>query len=84
MKRLEERLIPRGFDYARVVGLRNEAREKLMRFHPINVGQASRIHGVNPADISILLIHLERATRQGGEVTVSPLSSPSPKVTKTR
>ena len=63
MKRLEERPIPQGFDYARVVGLRNEAREKLMRFRPINVGQASRIHGVNPTDISILLIHLERATR---------------------
>lgn len=64
MKRLEERHIPQGFDYARVVGLRNEAREKLMRFRPINVGQASRIPGVNPTDISILLIHLERATRQ--------------------
>ncbi len=63
MKRLEERRIPQGFDYARVVGLRNEAREKLMRFRPINVGQASRIHGVNPTDISILLIHLERAAR---------------------
>jgi tRNA uridine 5-carboxymethylaminomethyl modification enzyme len=62
MKRLEERRIPQGFDYARVVGLRNEAREKLMRFRPISVGQASRIHGVNPTDISILLIYLERAT----------------------
>ncbi len=63
MKRLEERRIPQGFDYTRMVGLRNEAREKLMRFRPINVGQASRIHGVNPTDISILLIHLERTTR---------------------
>jgi tRNA uridine 5-carboxymethylaminomethyl modification enzyme len=76
MKRLEERRIPQGFDYAKVVGLRNEAREKLMRFRPINVGQASRIHGVNPTDISILLIHLERATRQGGKVKVSPLHPP--------
>jgi tRNA uridine 5-carboxymethylaminomethyl modification enzyme len=75
MKRLEERRIPQGFDYSRVVGLRNEAREKLMRFRPVNVGQASRIHGVNPTDISILLIHLERAARQGGKVEVSPLSS---------
>jgi tRNA uridine 5-carboxymethylaminomethyl modification enzyme len=73
MKRLEERRIPQGFDYSRVIGLRNEAREKLIRFHPINVGQASRIHGVNPTDISILLIYLERAAR-----------SPSLKVTKTR
>jgi tRNA uridine 5-carboxymethylaminomethyl modification enzyme len=75
MKRLEERPIPQGFDYARIVGLRNEAREKLMRFRPINVGQASRIHGVNPTDVSILLIHLERATRQGGQIKVSPVSS---------
>ena len=75
MKRLEERRIPQGFDYSRVVGLRNEAREKLMRFRPVNVGQASRIHGVNPTDISILLIYLERAARQGGKVEVSPLSS---------
>ena len=74
VKRLEERHIPQGFDYSRVVGLSNEAREKLMRFRPINVGQASRIHGVNPTDISILLIHLERATRLGGQVKVSPLS----------
>lgn len=64
MRRLEERRIPPGFDYMGVVGLRNEAREKLMRFCPTNVGQASRIHGVNPADISILLIYLERAARQ--------------------
>jgi len=74
VKRLEERHIPQGFDYSRVVGLSNEAREKLIRFRPINVGQASRIHGVNPTDISILLIHLERATRLGGQVKVSPLS----------
>jgi tRNA uridine 5-carboxymethylaminomethyl modification enzyme len=76
MKRLEERRIPQNFDYARVVGLCNEAREKLMRFSPINVGQASRIHGVNPTDISVLLIHLERATRPGGQVEVLPLSLP--------
>ena len=76
MKRLEERRIPHDFDYARVVGLRNEAREKLMRLRPVNVGQASRIHGVNPTDISILLIHLERATRQGEKVKVPPLPPP--------
>jgi tRNA uridine 5-carboxymethylaminomethyl modification enzyme len=72
MKRLEERRIPQGFDYARVVGLRNEAREKLMRFRPISVGQASRIHGVNPTDISILLIHLERATHRVQSGTNKP------------
>jgi len=78
MKRLEERRIPQGFDYTRVVGLCNEAREKLMRFRPINVGQASRIHGVNPTDISILLIHLERITRPGGQTKVSPFPSLHP------
>ena len=63
MRRLEERRIPADFDYGAVVGLRNEAREQLARFRPATLGQASRLAGVNPTDISILLIHLERATR---------------------
>jgi tRNA uridine 5-carboxymethylaminomethyl modification enzyme len=61
LRRLEERPIPPNFDYTAVIGLRNEAREKLMHFHPATVGQASRLSGVNPPDVSILLIHLERA-----------------------
>jgi tRNA uridine 5-carboxymethylaminomethyl modification enzyme len=61
MQRLEEWRIPAGFDYGQIVGLRNEAREKLTRFRPATVGQAARIHGVNPTDISIVLIHLRRA-----------------------
>jgi tRNA uridine 5-carboxymethylaminomethyl modification enzyme len=60
MRRLETRRIPAAFDYACVVGLRNEARQKLARFRPATLGQAARIQGVNPADISLLLIHLER------------------------
>jgi tRNA uridine 5-carboxymethylaminomethyl modification enzyme len=60
MRRLESRAIPAGFDYAAVVGLRNEARQKLQRFRPATVGQATRIQGVNPADVSLLLIHLDR------------------------
>ncbi len=56
--RLESRKIPRGLPYARIDGLRLEAREKLARIQPENVGQASRISGVNPADISALLIWL--------------------------
>jgi tRNA uridine 5-carboxymethylaminomethyl modification enzyme len=63
MKRLEERPIPPDFDYEVPVGLSNEAREKLERFWPATVGQASRISGVNPTDISILLVYLERAAR---------------------
>jgi tRNA uridine 5-carboxymethylaminomethyl modification enzyme len=62
MRRLEERRIPDSFPYEDIVGIRKEAQEKLKRIRPATVGQASRISGVNPADISILLVHLERAT----------------------
>jgi tRNA uridine 5-carboxymethylaminomethyl modification enzyme len=62
-KRLEERPIPPHFDYDTPIGLSNEAREKLRRLQPATVGQASRISGVNPTDISILLVYLERASR---------------------
>jgi tRNA uridine 5-carboxymethylaminomethyl modification enzyme len=64
MRRLEEWHIPPELDYAEVIGLRNEALEKLGRFRPATVGQAARIQGVNPADISILLIHLRRSVGQ--------------------
>ncbi len=64
MRRLEERSIPPDFDYDSVVGIRSEAREKLKRFRPATLGQASRIQGVNPTDISILLIHLERRQKR--------------------
>ena len=58
--RLEERHIPAGTDYGRLSGLRTEAGQKLARFRPATLGQASRIDGVTPADIAILLIHLQR------------------------
>jgi tRNA uridine 5-carboxymethylaminomethyl modification enzyme len=60
LRRLEEWRIPPQVDYAHMGGLRKEAAEKLARFQPATVGQAARIEGVNPADISILLIHLRR------------------------
>ncbi len=60
MKRLENRRIPHNFDYEPITGLRNEARHKLSHFRPATIGQAGRIAGVNPADISILLVHLEK------------------------
>lgn len=63
MKRLEEHPILYDFDYEAPVGLRNEAREQLKRFRPATVGQASRLSGVNPTDISILLVYLKRATQ---------------------
>ncbi|MFQ6048625.1 MAG: tRNA uridine-5-carboxymethylaminomethyl(34) synthesis enzyme MnmG, partial [Phycisphaerae bacterium] len=57
-KQLESRLIPTGFDYSRVPHLRTEAREKLTAFAPRSLGQASRISGINPADLAVLMIHL--------------------------
>jgi tRNA uridine 5-carboxymethylaminomethyl modification enzyme len=59
--RLEERAIPSRFDYDGVDGFRNEARERLKHFRPATLGQASRISGVNPADVAILMVYLEKA-----------------------
>lgn len=60
MKRLEEKKLPEDMNYQCIKGLRIEARDKLNKVKPINIGQASRISGVNPADISVLLIYLEQ------------------------
>ncbi len=60
MRRLEEVALPEGIDYTAIDGLRLEAREKLARIKPRSIGQASRISGVSPADISVLLIYLEK------------------------
>lgn len=63
-KKLENKRIPEDIDYDKVYGLRTEAREKLKQVMPRSVGQASRISGVNPADISIILIYLEQEKRK--------------------
>ena len=60
-KKLDERRIPASIDYDEVKGLRNEAQEKLKRIRPENIGQASRISGVNPADIAVLMVYLSVA-----------------------
>lgn len=59
-RRLEDRRIPSELDYGAMVGLRTEAREKLAYVRPATVGQAARLAGVNPADVSVLLVHLKR------------------------
>jgi len=63
-RRLEDRPIPPGLDYAAISHLRFEAKEKFARFAPRSLGQAGRISGINPADLAVLLIHMER--RRGG------------------
>ncbi len=60
MRRLEVRKLPQDIDYTQIVGLRMEAQEKLNKVKPANLGQASRISGVSPADISVLLIYLSK------------------------
>ena len=66
-ERLENRRLPEDMDYGAVPSLREEAREKLTALRPRSVGQAGRISGVSPADISILLVWLERERRKEGE-----------------
>ena len=60
MRRLEGKLLPHSMDYTTVQGLRSEAQEKLNKVQPANIGQASRISGVSPADVSVLLIWLAK------------------------
>lgn len=63
MRKLEEKKLPEEVDYSSITGLRLEAAEKLNKIKPLSVGQASRISGVNPADISVLLVWLEKHKR---------------------
>ncbi|MFS0673784.1 tRNA uridine-5-carboxymethylaminomethyl(34) synthesis enzyme MnmG [Ornithinibacillus sp. 179-J 7C1 HS] len=60
MKKMEDKKIPDDLDYDAISGLATEARQKLKMVRPLSVGQASRISGVNPADISILLVYIEQ------------------------
>ncbi len=66
-KKLEARHLPEDLDYSQISGLRIEARQKLNDIKPVSIGQASRIAGVTPADISVLLIFMEQYRRQGAE-----------------
>ena len=59
-KKLESKKLPPNFDYNQISGLRMEAQQKLNLYQPISIGQASRISGVSPADISVILVYLEQ------------------------
>ena len=67
-KKLENKLLPEDIDYMKISGIALEAREKLNKIKPHSVGQAARISGVNPADISILLVFLEQSKRKEGRI----------------
>jgi tRNA uridine 5-carboxymethylaminomethyl modification enzyme len=59
-QRMAVKRIPQGFDYESIRGLRTEARQKLLKIRPVNLDQASRISGITPADLALLLAHVER------------------------
>ena len=59
-KRLEKKKLPQNFDYSEISGLRIEAVQKLNKYQPLSIGQASRISGVSPADTSVILVYLEQ------------------------
>lgn len=63
MEKLENKKIPAELDYEDVPNLRDEAREKLQLVKPMSLGQAGRISGVSPADVSVLMIYLEQRQR---------------------
>lgn len=63
-EKLENKEIPKDIDYTKIKGLRNEAREKLIKIEPESIGQASRVTGISPADINVLLIYLEQRRRE--------------------
>ena len=67
-KKLEAKKIPTDIDYEKVGSLRIEARQKLEMYRPVSIGQASRISGVSPADISVLLVYMEQYGRRREEV----------------
>ncbi len=65
LRKLEDRPLPPDVDYLSIQGLRLEARQKLDKIRPLNLGQASRVSGVSPADVTALMIYLERGSRDG-------------------
>lgn len=77
-KDMEEKLIPPGFDFSKFASLRIEARQKLAKYQPASIGQASRISGVSPADISVILVSLKRwGTEQKAKEKIESATSES-------
>jgi tRNA uridine 5-carboxymethylaminomethyl modification enzyme len=68
-KRLERRLLPDNISYDGIDGLRLEAKQKLTNLRPASLGQASRISGVSPADISVLMVYLKQRKDRGENQT---------------
>ena len=69
-RKMERKLLPPEIDYNDIGGLRIEAKQKLSQFRPLSIGQAARISGVSPADISVLLVYLELKRRENhGQIT---------------
>jgi tRNA uridine 5-carboxymethylaminomethyl modification enzyme len=68
MEKMESKSIPSDIDYKVIQGLKNEAREKLIKVQPATIGQALRISGVDPSDVSILLVYLETLARRQKDV----------------
>jgi tRNA uridine 5-carboxymethylaminomethyl modification enzyme len=64
LKKLEDTAIPEDLDYSRLDSLSTEGREKLSRFRPLSLGQATRISGVSPSDISILMVYLKARSKR--------------------
>ena len=84
LRRLEDRRIPAGLDYGLLRSLRAEAREKLSCVRPATVGQASRLAGVNPADLSVLLVYLKQLDAAAlRSETACPVSKPAAALTQT-
>jgi tRNA uridine 5-carboxymethylaminomethyl modification enzyme len=76
-KRLADKRIPESFDFAAIHHLRTEAREKLSRVRPVTLAQAGRISGITPADMAVVLAHLEGGPRSsGGRVQGSEIPRP--------
>lgn len=67
-KSLENKIIPKDFDYFAMSGITAEAKQKLHKIRPLNIGQASRISGINPSDITVLLIYLEMKNKKNIDV----------------